>query len=108
MISVILGHFSIHHVLFYVFQTTSDGTPVRNLMFTYMSLLMKTANHVALLIPDKTTSEGQRKHAKEICEIAFAKHPQFVSQASEASFRTLSDPKYCGKMKVRFYVSKEF
>ncbi|XP_064606212.1 DNA excision repair protein ERCC-6-like 2 [Liolophura sinensis] len=81
-------------------QTSSDGTPVRNLMFTYMSLLMKTANHVALLIPNKTTSEGQRKHAKEICEIAFAKHPQFVSQASEASFRTLSDPKYCGKMKI--------
>ena len=32
--------------------------------------------------------------------IAFASHPQFIEQTRNASFKTLSDPKYCGKMKV--------
>ena len=36
-----------------------------------------------------------------ICyRIAFASHPQFIEQTRNASFKTLSDPKYCGKMKV--------
>ena len=34
------------------------------------------------------------------CEEAFSKHPQFLEMSRQASFLTLSDPKYCGKMQV--------
>ncbi|KAH3696910.1 hypothetical protein DPMN_084393, partial [Dreissena polymorpha] len=81
-------------------KTAADGISVKSLRFTFMHLLLKTANHVALLIPTLKTSERQVKTAQEICKIAFKNHPEFVTQTCEAAFRTLSDPKYCGKMKV--------
>jgi len=65
-----------------------------------MHLLLKASNHVALLIPTLKTSANQAKSAREICKAALSKHPEFVSQTREAAFKTLSDPKYCGKMKV--------
>lgn len=73
---------------------------MKSLMFTFMHLLLKTSNHVALLIPTRKTSEKQAKMARVICEAALKEHPEFVVQTMEASFKTLSDPKYCGKMKV--------
>jgi hypothetical protein len=67
-----------------------------------MHLLLKTSNHVALLIPTEKTSERQATTARKICKAALKEHPEFVAQTKEASFKTLSDPKYCGKMKVTF------
>ncbi|XP_053395526.1 uncharacterized protein LOC123523704 isoform X2 [Mercenaria mercenaria] len=81
-------------------QKTPDGQSIRSLRFTFMHLLLKTSNHVALLIPTEKTSERQATTARKICEAALSKHPEFVAQTKEASFKTLSDPKYCGKMKI--------
>jgi len=82
------------------FQKSPDGHSMKSLRFTFMHLLLKTSNHVALLIPRERTSENQARLARTICKAALKKHPEFVSQTKEASFKTLSDPKYCGKMKV--------
>ncbi|XP_014679912.1 PREDICTED: DNA excision repair protein ERCC-6-like 2, partial [Priapulus caudatus] len=78
----------------------SKNVPVKSLTFTYLSLLLKTANHAALLIPDASTSELQVSTAREICERVLSHCPEFVDQTRHAAFRTLSDPKYCGKMAV--------
>ena len=88
-------------IFFSILQKTSDGHSVKSLMFTFMHLLLKVSNHIAMLIPNNNTSAQQTKMARKICEVALEKHPGFVSQTKEASFQTLSDPKYCGKMKVR-------
>ncbi len=82
------------------FQETSDGRKLNAVTLSFMHLLLKAANHVALLMPSRTASIEQQKKAKEICQVAFASHPEFLQLTREASFRTLSDPKYCGKMKV--------
>lgn len=72
------------------------------LTLSFMHLLLKAANHCALLIPGSNSkgSELQSKRAREICEHVFKDFPQFVEQTKTAAFLTLSDPKYCGKMKV--------
>ncbi|XP_074643856.1 uncharacterized protein LOC141900733 [Tubulanus polymorphus] len=82
------------------YSQNSKLEKIRSLIFTYMYLLLKAANHVALLIPDNTPSECQKQAAKEICELAFAEHGDFVNQTRECAFKTLSNPKYCGKMKI--------
>jgi len=38
--------------------------------------------------------------AKELCLRVFARYPEFSGDAELSSFELLSDPKYCGKMKV--------
>ncbi|XP_060584908.1 LOW QUALITY PROTEIN: DNA excision repair protein ERCC-6-like 2 [Ruditapes philippinarum] len=81
-------------------QKTPEGQSIRSLRFTFMHLLLKTSNHVALLIPTQKTSERQATTARKICKAALKEHPEFVAQTKEASFKTLSDPKYCGKMKI--------
>ncbi|KAK3612352.1 hypothetical protein CHS0354_011070 [Potamilus streckersoni] len=81
-------------------KKTLTGESIKSLMFTFMHLLLKTANHVALLIPTAKTSDKQAMKSREICAMALQEHPSFVSQTKEAAFKTLSNPKYCGKMKV--------
>ena len=81
-------------------QKTSDGQHVSAITLTFMHLLSKAANHVGLLIPGRSASEKQENKAQEICQAAFASHPEFLQQSREAAYRTLSNPKYCGKMKV--------
>ncbi|KAL3868004.1 hypothetical protein ACJMK2_040844 [Sinanodonta woodiana] len=81
-------------------KKTLTGESIKSLMFTFMHLLLKTANHVALLIPTAKTSDKQAVKSREICAMALQEHPSFVSQTKEAAFKTLSNPKYCGKMKV--------
>ncbi|XP_013393762.1 DNA excision repair protein ERCC-6-like 2 isoform X1 [Lingula anatina] len=73
---------------------------IRSLTLTYMHLLLKVANHVALLVPDGSTSSRQVSYAETICNIVFENYPQFLQQDKWARFDTLSNPKYCGKMKV--------
>ncbi|XP_033636346.1 DNA excision repair protein ERCC-6-like 2 isoform X2 [Asterias rubens] len=82
------------------YRYNPDGEKVKSLTLTFMSLLIKVANHIALLTPDVSMSNKQRQRAKKYCDIAFARHPQFVTLSREARFCTLSDPSYCGKMQI--------
>ena len=61
-----------------------------------MHLLLKAANHVALLLPKHIESEKQIKYAKKVCEEVFDSHPEFLEQNREASFRTLSGRRIAG------------
>ena len=85
-----------------------------------MHLMLKAANHVGLLIPDGDSTrrdpaclcdsdDGEDLTVKEkpgaalarsVFLTAFKDQPQFVELTRSAAFRTLSDPRYCGKMKV--------
>ena len=38
--------------------------------------------------------------AKDLCLHVFARYPEFSGCTELSSFELLSDPKYCGKMKV--------
>ncbi|KAK6180078.1 hypothetical protein SNE40_012292 [Patella caerulea] len=82
------------------YKESSDGMTVQGLKFSFMHLLMKVANHVALLIPGSNTSRNQNVRAREICATALKDHQEFINLKEDATFRTLSDPKYCGKMKI--------
>lgn len=86
--------------LYSLTQKASDGRSIASVTLSFMHLLLKTANHAALLLPKFTNNETQKKQAEEICLKAFERHPEFMKDASRATFRTLSDPKHCGKMKV--------
>ncbi len=117
-------------------QNNSSGEPVGRLLFAFMHLLLKTSNHVALLLPDATSSDEQKTLSSDICRfvrfvddhgeirslmkpwrfsavssgmlatlphllrLALADHPSLLSTQHATSFRTMSDPRYCGKMKV--------
>ncbi|KAJ8306294.1 hypothetical protein KUTeg_016839 [Tegillarca granosa] len=85
-------------------KETPDGSTVTSLMFTFMHLLLKTANHVALLTPDKATNDKLSHCSKEVCQNVFEKFPEFFNETKEATFKTLSNPKFCGKMKVTLKV----
>ncbi|XP_005110541.2 DNA excision repair protein ERCC-6-like 2 [Aplysia californica] len=82
------------------YKLTSDGSKVWAVVLSFMHLLLKAANHMALLIPDGSTSKKQTERAQSVCDLAFRDYPQFVQQTRSAVFRTLSDPSYCGKMKI--------
>ncbi|XP_066299011.1 DNA excision repair protein ERCC-6-like 2 [Branchiostoma lanceolatum] len=82
------------------YKTNADGEKVKELMFSYLSVLLKVSNHVALLLPEMQGSKKALKRTQRVCDVVFRKHPHFVRLAREAAFRTLSDPKYCGKMQV--------
>ncbi|XP_062854395.1 DNA excision repair protein ERCC-6-like 2 [Trichomycterus rosablanca] len=72
----------------------------RNLYFSYLAILRKVANHVALLQSREGTSEKQKKYVTAICEQVFKKFPEFSERCKQAAFEALSDPIYSGKMKV--------
>ncbi|XP_043914869.1 DNA excision repair protein ERCC-6-like 2 [Protopterus annectens] len=82
------------------YKTNCYGTTVRQLYFSYLAILRKVANHVALLQPDESMSKLQDSNIRRVCEQVFSKFPDFVQQSKDASFETISDPKYSGKMKV--------
>ena len=90
------------------YRKNKEGLTVKTLTFTFLHLLMKAANHIALLIPKYSKSDLQKKFAQSVCETALAGHPEFVHDAETASFRTLSDPKHCGKMEVLHGLLKVF
>ncbi|KAB1252188.1 DNA excision repair protein ERCC-6-like 2 [Camelus dromedarius] len=85
-------------VLFWL-QTNSHGETVKTLYFSYLAVLQKVANHVALL-QAASTSKQQEALIKRICDQVFSRFPDFVQKSKDAAFETLSDPKYSGKMKV--------
>ncbi|CAH6795714.1 Ercc6l2 [Phodopus roborovskii] len=81
------------------YKTNSRGDRVRTLCLSYLTVLQKVANHVALL-QTASTSKHQETLIKRICDQVFSRFPDFVQKSKDAAFETLSDPKYSGKMKV--------
>lgn len=82
------------------FKVNADGVPVRHLYFSYLAILRKVANHVALLQSREGTSKKQEKYVTAICERVFRKFPDFTERCKQAAFEAMSDPMYSGKMKV--------
>eukprot|EP00731_Ephydatia_muelleri_P018704 Em0011g744a len=82
------------------YVSNGDGISWKSLVSDYMTLLTKCANHLGLLLPATCSSRKHRdKSAKVCCEI-ISKYSQFLATTSDASFLTLSDPQYCGKMQL--------
>ncbi|XP_048187053.1 DNA excision repair protein ERCC-6-like 2 isoform X2 [Perognathus longimembris pacificus] len=81
------------------YKTNSRGETVKSLYLSYLTVLQKVANHVALL-QAAGTSKHQETLIKRICDEVFSRFPDFVQKSKSAAFETLSDPKYSGKMKV--------
>ncbi|XP_037653088.1 DNA excision repair protein ERCC-6-like 2 isoform X3 [Choloepus didactylus] len=81
------------------YKTNSHGETVKNLYFSYLAVLQKVANHVALL-QAASASKQQETLIKKICDQVFSRFPDFVQKSKDAAFETISDPKYSGKMKV--------
>ena len=46
--------------------------------------------------------------ARLICDKVFARYPEFLENGELSSFEVLSDPKFCGKMKVVDKLLKAF
>ncbi|XP_056020257.1 DNA excision repair protein ERCC-6-like 2 isoform X3 [Ostrea edulis] len=86
-------------------QVTKEVT-VTGVQFIFMHLLLKVSNHAALLIenPNRQVS----KYSQMICKAVFQEFPHFYHHTQDSAFRTLSDPKYCGKMKILQRLLKVF
>eukprot|EP00095_Tigriopus_kingsejongensis_P000343 maker-scaffold194_size270518-snap-gene-1.28 protein:Tk00343 transcript:maker-scaffold194_size270518-snap-gene-1.28-mRNA-1 annotation:"hypothetical protein CAPTEDRAFT_223034" len=77
------------------------GQEWNQVVFTWLHLFLKVANHVALLMPHRTTSTTQRLEAERFCQIAFAQdHPDMLDHSKFSRFQELANPKYSGKMQV--------
>ncbi|NXC33094.1 ER6L2 protein, partial [Campylorhamphus procurvoides] len=81
------------------YKENAHGETIKSLRFSYLTILQKVANHVALLQTD-STSKQQEAHIKRVCSQVFSSFPDFVHLSKDAAFETISDPKYSGKMKV--------
>uniref|UniRef100_A0AAX7UYH1 Excision repair cross-complementation group 6-like 2 n=1 Tax=Astatotilapia calliptera TaxID=8154 RepID=A0AAX7UYH1_ASTCA len=93
------------------YKTNSDGVHMKELYFSYLAILRKVANHVALLQSTPGTSKKQEKYVSAVCAKVFQKFPEFVHRCKNEAFEALSDPMYSGKMKVlqkllKFYLQK--
>lgn len=82
------------------YETNSEGVEMKKLYFTYLAILRKVANHVALLQSSPGTSKNQKKYLGIICQKVFQQFPDFVQRCKHEAFEALSDPMYSGKMKV--------
>ncbi|XP_056143313.1 DNA excision repair protein ERCC-6-like 2 [Lampris incognitus] len=94
------------------YKTSSEGVKIKELYFSYLAILRKVANHVALLQPSPGTSKKQRMYVSTICERVFQKFPEFVKRCKDEAFEAMSDPIYSGKMKVlekllKYYMPKK-
>ncbi|XP_072215443.1 DNA excision repair protein ERCC-6-like 2 isoform X2 [Excalfactoria chinensis] len=81
------------------YKMNSHGETVKSLQLSYLTILQKVANHVALLQTDGT-SKQQETHIKRVCNEVFSSFPDFMQLSKDAAFETISDPKYSGKMRV--------
>uniref|UniRef100_A0A3Q1K274 Uncharacterized protein n=1 Tax=Anabas testudineus TaxID=64144 RepID=A0A3Q1K274_ANATE len=93
------------------YKTNSEGVEIKALYFSYLAILRKVANHVALLQSTTGTSKKQEKYVSAICQKVFQKFPDFVQRCKDEAFEALSDPMYSGKMKVlqkllKYYLKK--
>ncbi|XP_056232348.1 DNA excision repair protein ERCC-6-like 2 isoform X1 [Seriola aureovittata] len=94
------------------YERNSKGVKMKGLYFSYLAILRKVANHVALLRSTAGTSKNQEKYLSAICQMVFQKFPDFAQRCKDESFEALSDPAYSGKMKVlqkllKYYLQKK-
>ncbi|XP_014026516.1 DNA excision repair protein ERCC-6-like 2 isoform X2 [Salmo salar] len=82
------------------YKVNARGVRVTDLYFSYLAILRKVANHVALLQSKWNTSKKQEQYVNEICEKVFQKFPDFTEKCKQTAFEAMSDPMYSGKMKV--------
>jgi len=82
------------------YMLSSDGEDIKTVTMRFFQLLLKVANHAALLAPTVKQTLDQQEKAKELYLQVFARYPEFSGVTELSSFELLSDPKYCGKMKV--------
>ncbi|XP_070564369.1 DNA excision repair protein ERCC-6-like 2 isoform X2 [Ptychodera flava] len=82
------------------YRRNSENYSIKQIHFIYLAFLIKVANHVALLLPSQSQSKNQKRLSEKICSKVFTRYPQFLQTTRQAAFATLSDPVYCGKMKV--------
>ncbi|XP_071374423.1 DNA excision repair protein ERCC-6-like 2 [Centroberyx affinis] len=82
------------------YMRNSEGVEMKEMYFSYLAILRKVANHVALLQSTAGTSKKQKKYVSAICEKVFQKFPEFVQRCKQEAFEAMSDPVYSGKMKV--------
>uniref|UniRef100_A0A8C5GEP7 Excision repair cross-complementation group 6-like 2 n=1 Tax=Gouania willdenowi TaxID=441366 RepID=A0A8C5GEP7_GOUWI len=80
------------------YKMNSEGVEVKHLYFSYLAILRKVANHVALL--QSTAGTSKKQYVRAVCEKVFEKFPAFVERCKNEAFEALSDPMYSGKMKV--------
>ncbi|KAM9360674.1 DNA excision repair protein ERCC-6-like 2 [Symphorus nematophorus] len=93
------------------YKMNSEGVKMKQLYFSYLTILRKVANHVALLQSTAATSKKQEEYVGAICAKVFQKFPDFVQRCKDEAFEALSDPMYSGKMKVlqkllKYYLPK--
>ncbi|XP_040898844.1 DNA excision repair protein ERCC-6-like 2 isoform X2 [Toxotes jaculatrix] len=93
------------------YEKSSEGVQMKALYFSYLAILRKVANHVALLQSTAGTSKKQEKYVGAICQKVFQKFPDFVQRCKDEAFEALSDPVYSGKMKalqklLKYYLQK--
>lgn len=93
------------------YKTNSEGVELKAIYFSYLAILRKVGNHVALLQSTAGTSKKQEKYVQAICAKVFQNFPDFVQRCKDEAFEALSDPMYSGKMKVlqkllRHYLQK--
>ncbi|XP_040011882.1 DNA excision repair protein ERCC-6-like 2 isoform X2 [Xiphias gladius] len=93
------------------YETNSGGVKMKELYFSYLAILRKVANHVALLQSTAGTSKKQEKYLSAICQKVFQRFPDLAQRCKDEAFETLSDPMYSGKMKVlqkllKYYLQK--
>ncbi|XP_026177456.1 DNA excision repair protein ERCC-6-like 2 isoform X2 [Mastacembelus armatus] len=93
------------------YKMNSEGVQIKDLYFSYLTILRKVANHVALLQSTTGTSKKQEKYVSAICQNVFQNFPDFVRRCKYEAFEALSDPVYSGKMKVlqkllKYYLQK--
>ncbi|KAM9743711.1 DNA excision repair protein ERCC-6-like 2 [Menidia menidia] len=93
------------------YKTTSEGVQMKDLYFSYLTILRKVANHTALLQSTPGISKKQEKYVSSICAKVFEKFPDFMHRLKTEAFEALSDPVYSGKMKVlqkllKYYLQK--
>ncbi|KAJ7325348.1 hypothetical protein OS493_029896 [Desmophyllum pertusum] len=80
------------------YTLSSESEDIKTVTMRFFQLLLKVANHAALLAPTVKQTEDQQEKAKELCLRVFARYPEFSGGAEMSSFELLSDPKYCGKI----------
>lgn len=92
------------------YSCNADGIPWGRLVNENLTLLIKCANHVGLLCRPSSDNAGNSLLTKsqKVCQMVFNKYPQLIEMSCKASLITLSDPKYCGKMKTLDLLLEKF